>query len=105
MANEQNLTPYKKGESGNLKGRPPVLPELKEVLTKILTQEKDGRTALEAVLTALFNRALKGDVRAAQELLDRYFGKVTQSIDANIKAQSTIEYKNVSKQFPDEEKD
>jgi hypothetical protein len=88
MANEKNLKPFKKGKDPrrNLEGRPPVLPELRETLAKILSKEKNGSTALEAVLTALFNKALKGDVRAAQELLDRYFGKVSQRIDSNITA-------------------
>jgi hypothetical protein len=35
---------------------------------------------LEAILAALRARAAKGDVRAAQELLDRGFGKAMQSM-------------------------
>ena len=82
----ENLVPFKKGEDPrrNLEGRPPVLPELREALGKVLAEEKDGLTALEAVLRALRNKAIKGDVRAIQEILDRYFGKVKQDLDANI---------------------
>ncbi len=103
MANEENIKKhrFKKGQSGNPKGRPPVLPELKAAIANLLSQEKDGSTLLDGVLSALARKALKGDVRAAQELLDRGFGKSTQIIDA--KMNSIIEYRNVSKQFPDEE--
>lgn len=73
-------TKFKKGKSGNPKGRP-KLPDLKEAIAKILSEEKDGYTALDAILAALRAKAAKGDVRAAQELLDRGFGKATQPID------------------------
>jgi ferritin-like metal-binding protein YciE len=72
--------PFKKGQSGNPKGRP-KLPDLKEAIAKVLANEKDGITALEEILKALYSKAKKGDVRAAQELLDRGFGKSSQYID------------------------
>lgn len=99
MANKQppKKNQFKKGQSGNPKGRPPILPELKEAIAKVLGQEKDGTTALDAVITMLFNRALKGDIRAAQELLDRGFGKPKQEIDQNIKTDRPIVFENVSK--------
>ena len=75
-----NLKPFKKGQSGNPNGRP-KMPDLKEAISKILSEEKNGQTALDAVLIALFKKALNGDVRAAQELLDRGFGKSQQNID------------------------
>jgi len=84
MANEANLKKFKKGQSGNLKGRPPVLPDLKAAIARCLADEKDGLTALDAVLLALRGRAMKGDVRAAQELLDRGFGKSTQKVEQSI---------------------
>ena len=72
--------PFKKGQSGNPKGRP-KLPDLSQAIAKVLAEEKDGMSALEAILKALRAKAAKGDVRAAQELLDRGFGKSKQSID------------------------
>jgi len=80
------LTPFKKGESGNPKGRP-KMPDLREAIAKILNEEKDGKSALDAILAALRAKATKGDVRAAQELLDRGFGKSQQFIqhDGSIK--------------------
>ena len=80
---QENLKPFKKGQSGNPAGRP-KLPDLKEAIAKILAEEKDGHTALEAILAALRAKASKGDVRAAQELLDRGFGKAKQVIDTNV---------------------
>ena len=78
---------YKKGESGNPKGRPPM-PDLKQAVSDLLNDEQNGMTALQAILRALFKRALNGDVRAAQELLDRGFGKSTQLVDANINVEA-----------------
>lgn len=72
---------FKKGQSGNPKGRPPVLPELKAVIEKVLNEEKDGITALDAVILALHRKAVKGDTIAARELLDRYYGKPKQTMD------------------------
>ena len=76
----EGAKPFKKGQTGNPNGRP-KMPSLKEAISKILSEEKNGQTALDAVLIALFKKALNGDVRAAQELLDRGFGKSQQNID------------------------
>jgi hypothetical protein len=72
--------PFPKGVSGNPKGRP-KLPDLKAAIAKVLADEKDGYNALEACLMALRAKAAKGDVRAAEVLLDRAFGKAKQSHD------------------------
>jgi hypothetical protein len=57
-------------------GRPKKIPELRELLANVLGDEKDGKSAAEAILMALRNKAIKGDVRAAELLLDRAYGKV-----------------------------
>jgi hypothetical protein len=75
-----NLKPFKKGQSGNPNGRP-KLPDIRDALAKILADEKDGYTALEATLMALRAKAVRGDIRAAEALLDRAFGKPKQAID------------------------
>lgn len=81
MANPQNLRPaWKKGQTGNPKGRP-KLPDLREVLAKVLADEQNGMTALEATLKALRAKAIRGDIRAAEVLLDRAFGKSVQVAD------------------------
>lgn len=74
-------TRFKKGQSGNPKGRPPKLPKLDELLASVMSEERNGLTAAEAVLRALIVKATKGDVRAAEVLLDRSFGKVRQVTD------------------------
>jgi len=76
----EGAKPFKKGRSGNPKGRP-KLPDLKEAIAKVLNKEKNGKTALDEILDALWEKAKKGDVRAAQELMDRGFGKAQQFID------------------------
>jgi hypothetical protein len=87
MPKPENIIPhkFKPGQTGNPKGRP-KLPDLKAAMAAVLAEEKDGMTALDAVLKALRAKATKGDVRAAQELLDRAFGRAKQSIDHNADA-------------------
>jgi hypothetical protein len=84
MANEKNLKHFKKGQSGNPKGRPLKLPALDKLMADVLGEEKDGITAGEAILKALRAKATKGDVRAAEVLLDRAYGKPKQTQETNI---------------------
>lgn len=82
MANEGNLKPFKKGKSGNPRGRPKKLPELDKLLADVLGEPNaDGIEAAKIVLMALRKKAASGDVRAAEALLDRAYGKPKQSID------------------------
>ncbi len=80
--NPKNLKPFKPGPDArrNLKGRP-KLPDIREAMAKVMSDPVDGMTALEATLEALRNKALAGDVRAAEVLLDRAFGKSAQTVD------------------------
>jgi len=70
-------------KSGNVKspGRPKKIPELRELLANVLGDEKDGKTAAEAILMAIRNKAIKGDVRAAELLLDRAYGKPKSELE------------------------
>lgn len=81
---------WKKGESGNPKGRPKKIPELRELLANVLGDEKEGKTAAEAILMGLRAKAIRGDVRAAELLLDRAYGKVSQDIDMAINLTEVI---------------
>lgn len=74
-------TEFKPGQSGNPNGRPKKLPELDKLLADVLGEEKDGIEAAKAILMALRAKATKGDVRAAEVLLDRAYGKAKQNIE------------------------
>ena len=73
-------TEFKKGQSGNPNGRPKKLPALDLIMANVMGQEKDGITAAEAIIMKLREMATKGDIKAAQLLLDRGYGKAKQSI-------------------------
>ena len=75
---------FKKGQTGNPNGRPRKLPELDKLLADVMGEEKDGLSAAEAILKALRAKATKGDIRAAEVLLDRAYGKAKQTIDNNV---------------------
>ena len=74
-------TKFKPGESGNPNGRPKKLPALDVLMAEVMGEEKDGKTAAQAILSALRAKAAKGDVRAAELLLDRAYGKSKQSVE------------------------
>ena len=72
---------FKKGKSGNPKGRPPKLPKLDDLLAQILGEEKDGQTATEAILKRIRLQAAQGNLKAAEILLDRAYGKAKLPIE------------------------
>ena len=100
-------TQFKKGNNANPKGAPRKLPELDKLLAEVLGEEKNGMTAAEAVLKAMLAKAARGDVKAAQLILDRAYGKSLQQIDMTTKGekiQSTeIKVYNVGPDFADSE--
>lgn len=83
MANPQNLKPFKKGGDPriNMKGAPPKLPNLDRHIAEILAEEHGNIDGLKAILKALRNSAIKGNVRAAEALLNRAFGKPKEFIE------------------------
>lgn len=100
MANEENLKPFKPGESGNPNGRPPeackalkkytkkaisetfvelleaTIPELREI--KANKQEKSIRAAIASVILKCWR---KGESRDIDAILDRIIGKVPQKAE------------------------
>ena len=76
-----NLKSVPKGNNANPNGRPKKLPALDLIMANVMGQEKDGITAAEAIIMKLREQAAKGDIRAAQLLLDRAYGKAKQDID------------------------
>lgn len=84
--NKKGLKNFVKGDPRiNRKGRPPQLPNLTEILAKVLGEESNGTTATEKIITALKKKAYYGDNRAAELLLDRAFGKVQQQMSVETK--------------------
>jgi hypothetical protein len=89
MANEQNLTPFKKGEVANPNGRPKGVPnsktrllrllQLVQVKTNPITGEKEEFTVAEQLDLMVLQKAFKGDLKAYQEILDRLEGKAKQT--------------------------
>lgn len=85
----KNLKPFKKGQSGNPKGRP-KLPDLKEAISKVLADGDGDLSVLDHIIIALAKKAAKGDVRAAQELLDRGYGKSKQVIEGSLSTDTVV---------------
>ena len=86
---KSNLKPIKKGEVRNPKGAPKKLPNLDLLLANVLgTENEEGKTAAEQILEALRRRANTGDVKAANLLLERGYGKVKEKIDITTNDQS-----------------
>lgn len=79
MANPQNIVKhkFKKGQTGNPNGRPKKIPAIDELLADVLG-EQDGKSVAKDIINALVTKAKKGDVRAAELLLERTYGKVKQ---------------------------
>lgn len=98
MAFPHDGNKFEPGESGNPNGRPKKLPELDKLLADVLGEDKDGIEAAKAILMALRAKATKGDVRAAEVLLDRAYGKAQQ----NIKHSGGINVTNDEPWFNDE---
>jgi hypothetical protein len=89
MANEQNLIPAQKGEIRNPNGRPKGVLNSKTRLLRLLelvtttknpvTGEMEEFSIAEQLDMKIIAKAMKGDIRAYQELLDRLEGKAKQT--------------------------
>jgi hypothetical protein len=90
MANEENLIPFKKGQSGNPKGRPVGSKNRSTIAKKWLSVEQDLKNPLtgdketmsqEDLMTlALIKKAREGDTQAYQKLLDSAYGAPLQQV-------------------------
>lgn len=76
-------TQFKAGQSGNPNGRPKKLPDLDKLLAEVLGPNKDGKDGMEVIVEAMLKKAAKGDVKAAELLLNRGYGKAKQFISMN----------------------
>ncbi len=82
---KSNLTPWKKGQSGNPKGRPPKKICIPDILATIGNQEHidekgNKTTKREAILNKTFALALKGEQWAIKFIADRTEGKPKETL-------------------------
>jgi hypothetical protein len=70
----KGLIPWKKGQSGNPKGRPKKLPNLDKLLIEVLGGTDDESSEAMQILRNMAKRALKSQA-AADAILDRAYGK------------------------------
>jgi hypothetical protein len=68
-------TQFKPGQSGNPKGRAKKLPALDILLAEILGEDETGKSQASKILESIKQKAIKGDVKAAELLLNRAYGK------------------------------
>ena len=106
MPNEENLRYWKKGESGNPKGRPKgsknrstIAKKWLQVLQETknpLTLESEELSQEDVITLALLKKAAKGDVNAYKALMDSGYGSPVQQVEQTILEQPL---------FPDVPKD
>lgn len=105
--NPHKLTPWKKGQSGNAKGRPKGALDRATIVRYWLEVEQDAQNPLTGaperldqtsfIVLAQLKNARAGDLAAFKELMDSAFGKVADKssvlIDAEVKTQDAIKGK------------
>ena len=88
----EDAKPFKKGDPRiNREGRPKKLPDLDELLREVLGDESEGKTAMRLILEALLKKALKGDIRAGELLMDRAYGKLKTDKNISMKLEQLSE--------------
>jgi hypothetical protein len=68
-------------ENINKGGRPKKLPDLDKMLASVLGSIDDDKSPAHEIIMALYRKAKLGDVRAAELLLERAYGKIKQPIE------------------------
>lgn len=78
--------PFSKEHQPEKNGRPKKLPALDILMGRLLGEdEESGVSKMDEILKALYDKALKGDVKAAEILLDRGYGKAKQVIEGEMR--------------------
>ena len=99
MAKEDNLTSWKKGQSGNINGRPKGSLNRSTIAKKWLTTDQEFKNPLtqdlENLSQALINKARKGDVSAYKALMDSGYGNPKDSLDINTAETINIDFKEI----------
>ena len=97
----KNLKSYKKGQSGNLAGRPKGTKNISKVLKECanaeislinpITKKKAKKTCVEWVCIKLFTEGMKGNVHATKVIFERLDGKVAESMNIKINDSAQME--------------
>jgi hypothetical protein len=97
----KNLKNFQKGQSGNPSGKPKGTKHVKTIIKKYLSAAVDGvnpldgtsgpLTAQERIVLSAIVKALEGDDRAREDLLNRVYGKPKETIDQTMKGKIKIE--------------
>ena len=74
---------FKKGQSGNPEGRPPLKPLIEQ-----LKATGDPDEAFEEAIIQLKKLVKKGNIKAIEYFLDRFYGKSKESLDLTSKGDS-----------------
>lgn len=88
-------TRFQKGQSGNPKGARPKLPDLDVLIAEVLGADKGGKVAAQKILDALYYKASKGDIRAAEALLNRGYGLPKQKVEVTGKDGGPMEHTTI----------
>jgi uncharacterized protein YabE (DUF348 family) len=94
MANYENIKDKgfdKHPEHINKKGKP-KMPDLRQAIA-----EEIGDEGVREIIKAIKARAKKGDTKAAELILDRFYGKLKQEMDLNIPTEIVINLKKGGK--------
>lgn len=86
----------KTGNTVNVTGRPPILPDIRKAMAIILGKEvTPDKTQLDLLMGRLMELAMDGDTKAAQILLDRGYGKALEKvlIEPESQIKKVVEFK------------
>lgn len=90
MPNAENLKGHSfrdNPERINRKGRPKRLPELDQLIIELLG-EKGGESRMRELLASLIELAIGGNIRAADLILTRAYGKPKEHVDVTSNGES-----------------
>lgn len=77
------------GYYGQKNGRKKKIPELESILAESLS-EGEGMTVIDRIIKTLIQKAIKGDMKAIEYLLNRAYGKPKEKIENTVKSENEI---------------
>lgn len=81
MSRKPPKSAWKKGQSGNPKGRPPISSLKKESLNKFL---EAGISEIDGIITSVINQAKQGNIQAAKLMLDHLLPSPDSNFEEDI---------------------